>query len=58
MNLPAVGRVVSVLAGAAVLFGLDQWVGVSLYVAIPAAILVYVVLRVAFAALAEANARE
>jgi uncharacterized membrane protein len=47
MNKHAVSRMVSVLVGAAVLFGLEQWFGVKLYIAIPAAVLAYIVTLVA-----------
>lgn len=35
------------LTGAAVLFGLEQWLGMQLYIAIPAGVLAYVVTLVA-----------
>ena len=47
MNRLAIGRIVSVLAGAAVLFELEHGLGVPLYFAIPAAIVVYLALKVA-----------
>lgn len=39
-------RMIAVLSGAAVLFALSQWLGVSLYLAVPAGIAVYAVLLV------------
>lgn len=36
-------RFAAVLVGAAVLFGLEQWFGAKLYIAIPAGILAYFV---------------
>jgi hypothetical protein len=39
-------RMVAVLSGAAVLFALVQWRGISVYLAAPAGIAVYVVLLV------------
>jgi hypothetical protein len=48
MNRQAIGRIVSVLVGAAVLFGLEQGLGVTLYIAIPLAIVVYLAVKVAF----------
>jgi hypothetical protein len=55
MNWNAIGRVVAVLAGAAVLFGLAQGFGAALYVAIPAGVAAYAVLRAGFAYLAATN---
>ena len=42
-----IGRLVSVLIGAAVLYGLEHGLGVQLYFAIPAAIVVYLAIKVA-----------
>jgi hypothetical protein len=47
MNRLTIGRLVAVLAGAAVLFELQHGFGVQLYFAIPAAIIVYFALKVA-----------
>lgn len=47
MNRP-IGRIVAVFAGAATLFGLQQGFGVVFYIALPAAIAVYVAVRFAF----------
>jgi hypothetical protein len=47
MNRQAIGRVVSVLIGAAALFGLEQGLGVKLYFAIPVAIVVYLAVKIA-----------
>lgn len=47
MNQQAIGRIISVLVGAGVLFGLEQGLGVKLYIAIPAAVVVYLAVKVA-----------
>ena len=47
MNKLLMGRIVSVLAGAAVLFELDRGYGMKLYFAIPIAIVVYFAVKVA-----------
>lgn len=47
MNRLVIGRIISVLAGAAVLFELEHGLGVQLYIAIPVAIAVYFALKVA-----------
>jgi hypothetical protein len=47
MNRHGITRIVSVLTGAAVLFGLEQGLGMKLYVAIPAGLLAYIVTLVA-----------
>jgi hypothetical protein len=47
MNKHGVSRMVAVLVGAAVLFGLEQGFGVKLYIAIPVAVLAYIVTLVA-----------
>jgi hypothetical protein len=47
MNRQAIGRIVSVLAGAGALFVLEQRLAVSLYIAIPVAIAVYLAVKVA-----------
>jgi len=46
MNKQVIGRIVSVLFGAAVLFGLAQELGLQLYVAIPIAVVAYMVVKV------------
>lgn len=46
MSKHALSRIVSVLIGAAVLYGLEQVLGWKLYAAIPAAIAVYLVVLV------------
>lgn len=43
MNRDRIIRFAAVLVGATVLFGLEQGLGVTLYIAIPAGILAYVV---------------
>ena len=47
MNRMAIGRIISVLAGAAVLFELEHGYGVTLYIAIPVAIVVYLAIKIA-----------
>jgi hypothetical protein len=47
MNRLLIARIVSVLAGAAVLFGLQQGLDVKFYFAFPAALVVYLALKVA-----------
>jgi hypothetical protein len=47
MNRLAIGRIISVLIGAAVLFELENGFGVKLYIAIPVAILAYLAVKVA-----------
>lgn len=42
-----IGRIVSVLIGAAVLFELQRGFNVALYIAIPVAIIVYLIVKVA-----------
>jgi len=46
MNRLFIGRIISVLAGAAVLFELQHGMGVSLYIAIPVAVVVYLAIKV------------
>jgi len=46
MNQLAIVRLISVLAGAAVLFGLEHGLGVALYFAIPASTVVYLAVKV------------
>jgi hypothetical protein len=46
MNKHGISRIVSVLVGAGVLFGLEQGLGVKLYIAIPVAIVVYLAVKV------------
>jgi hypothetical protein len=48
MNRLAIRRIVSVLAGAAMLFGLEQGLDVKLYIAVPLAIVVYLAIKLAF----------
>jgi hypothetical protein len=47
MNRLAIARIVSVFAGAATLFGLQQGLGVKFYLAFPVAIVVYLAVKVA-----------
>ena len=46
MNQLAIVRLISVMAGAAVLFGLEHGLGVQLYFALPAATVVYLAVKV------------
>jgi len=48
MNRLAIARIISVLAGAATLFGLQQGLDMKLTIAIPLAIAVYLAVKVAF----------
>jgi hypothetical protein len=48
VNRQAIGRIISVLVGAAVLFGLEQGLGLQLYIAIPLAVVAYLAIKVAF----------
>ena len=45
MNRQGIARIVAVLVGAAVLFGLELGFGLQFYFAIPAGVIVYVVTR-------------
>ena len=47
MDRQTIGRLISVLAGAAVLFGLEQGLDMKFYFAVPAAVAVYAALRLA-----------
>ena len=47
MNKLAIGRIIAVLAGAAVVFGLQQGLGMQLYFAVPIAAIVYTAVKVA-----------
>ncbi len=47
MGKQGIGRIVAVLLGAAVLFGLEQGLGIQLYVAIPIAVIAYMAVKVA-----------
>jgi len=49
MNRQTLSRLGSLVAGGAVLLGLELGFGVEYYIAIPAAILAYTLLRIAFA---------
>ncbi|HZQ11804.1 MAG TPA: hypothetical protein VFB31_03235 [Pseudolabrys sp.] len=46
MTKQRIGRILSVLAGAATLFGLQQGLDLELYVAIPIAVIVYLAVKV------------
>jgi len=45
MDRQTIARLISVLGGAAVLFGLEQGLDMKFYFAVPAAVAVYVALR-------------
>ncbi len=47
MSRLAIARIVSVLAGAATLFGLQQGLGIQFYFAFPVALVVYLAIKVA-----------
>jgi hypothetical protein len=47
MNKHGISRIVAVLVGAAVLFVLEQGLGLKFYIAIPAGVLTYIVTLVA-----------
>lgn len=47
MNRLLIVRIISVLAGAATLFGLQQGLDVKFYFAFPAALVVYLTLKIA-----------
>lgn len=55
MNKLAIARILAVLTGAAVLFGLQQGLGVQLYIALPAAAIVYMAVKVAIGLLLGAD---
>jgi hypothetical protein len=46
MTRLAIVRIISVLTGAAALFGLQQGLGVAFYIALPVAIVAYLTLKV------------
>jgi hypothetical protein len=48
MNRQGIGRIVAVLIGAAVLFGLEQGLDMKLYFAIPLAVIVYAAVKIGF----------
>jgi hypothetical protein len=47
MDRQTIARLISVLTGAAVLFGLEQGAGMKFYFAVPVAVVVYVAVRLA-----------
>jgi Flp pilus assembly protein protease CpaA len=47
MNRMTIGRIIAVLLGAAVLFGLEHGIGMKLYFAIPLAVVVYFAVKFA-----------
>ena len=57
MNRQAIARIVSVLVGAATLFGLQQGLGVQFYFAIPGGLVVYLAVKVAIGLLWGATTR-
>jgi hypothetical protein len=57
MNKRGISRIVSVLVGAAVLFGLEQGLGLKFYIAIRAGVLAYLVTLVALGLVLETHTR-
>jgi len=55
MNRLAIVRILSVLAGAATLYGLQQGLDVKIYFAVPVALAVYFALKVALGLLLNAD---
>jgi hypothetical protein len=55
MNRLAIARIVAVLTGAAVLFGLQQGLELQLYIALPVAAIVYMAVKVAIGLLLGAD---
>ena len=47
MDRLAIARIVAVLTGAAVLFGLQRGLGLELYIALPVAMIAYMAVKVA-----------
>jgi len=47
MNRLLIARIVAVLTGAAVLFGLQRGFGIQLYIALPVAVVAYMAVKVA-----------
>jgi hypothetical protein len=50
-----IGRFIAILAGAAVMFGLEMGINVQIYYAIPAGLAVYLGLRLGFGLLWDAD---
>jgi hypothetical protein len=48
MNRQMLGRIIAVLLGGAVMFGLELGFGVQFYIAIPIAIITYLAVRLGF----------
>jgi hypothetical protein len=48
MNLQMLGRMIAVLVGGVVMFGLELGLGVQFYIAIPVAIVTYLAVRLGF----------
>jgi hypothetical protein len=48
MNRQMLGRMIAVLLGGAVMFGLELGLGVQFYIAIPVAIVTYLAVRLGF----------
>lgn len=55
MDRQTIGRLIAVLAGAAVLFGMEQGLDVKFYYAVLAAVVVYFALRLAIGSLWSAD---
>jgi hypothetical protein len=48
MNRQTLGRMLAVLVGGAVMFGLELWLGVQFYIAIPVGVVTYLAVRLGF----------
>jgi hypothetical protein len=57
MSKHGISRIVSVLVAAAVLFGLEQELGMKLYIALPAGMLAYIITLVAMGLILETDKR-
>ena len=57
MSKHAISRIVAVLVGAAVVFGLEQGLGIKFYLAIPAGVIVYIATLLALGLILAADKR-
>ena len=57
MSRSAIHRIVSVLVGAAVVYGLEQGLGLKFYIAIPVGVVAYLVTLVALGLMLETDKR-
>jgi hypothetical protein len=48
MNRQLLGRMIAVLVGGAVMFGLELWLGLQFYIAIPIGVVTYLAVRLGF----------